>query len=117
MLLLPEAEAMLAIIPLTLSALYRHLLLDIPDPDRSTAAKVLPLLIIYDRPLTGEEIGIIFTITLNHWSISSLTPEHLILGRESVQALLGPLVRIHGSRIELVHQSLRDYLTSLSRGS
>ena len=117
MLLLPEAEVMLATIPTTLTALYRHLLLEIPVLDRALAAKVLRLLVICDTPLTGEEIGVISTITDDHQSLSSLAPEQLVLKRQSVPALLRDLVRIHGSRIELVHQSLKDYLIALSRDS
>ena len=114
LLLLSEAEVILSTIPVTLTSLYKHLLLDIPEEERSIAAKVLRLLIVCDRPLTGEEIGIFLTITSDHRSVSSLTTEHLLLGQESVQALLGPLIRVHSSHIELVHQSLKDYLIDLS---
>ena len=77
---------------------------------------MLRLLVICDRPLTGEEIALMLTITPNHRSASSLTTEHLLFGHESVQAVLGDLVRIHGSHVELVHHSLKDYLTTLSSG-
>ena len=77
---------------------------------------MLRLLVICDRPLTGDEIALMLTITSNHRLASSLTTEHLPFGYESVQAVLGDLVRIHGSHIELVHQSLKEYLTTLLSG-
>lgn len=117
LLLLSDAEMIVTLLPLTLTSLYRQLLLSIPEGDQITAARVLRLLVICDRPLTGDEIGIILTIASNHRSTSSLTPEHLLVGQESVQAVLGSLVRIHDSHIELVHHSLKEYLTSLSSGT
>lgn len=56
------------------------------------------------------------TITSHHKSASSLQAEHLLLDTESVQALLGPLILTHGSHFQLVHQSLKHYLTTLPRG-
>lgn len=115
-LLLSDAEMIVNPLPITLTSLYRHLLLSIPEGDQATAARVLRLLVVCDRPLTGEEIGIMLTITSNHRSVSSLTAKHLLFGQESVQAVLGSLVRIHASHVELVHQSLKEYLTDLSSG-
>ena len=117
LLLESEAKIILSTIPVTLTSLYKHLLLDIPEEERFTAAKILRLLVVCDRPLTGDEIGTLVTITSDHRSMSSLTTEHLLLGQESVQALLGPLIRVHSSHIELVHQSLKDYLINLSSGT
>ena len=116
-LLLADAEMIVTLLPMTLASLYRHLLLSIPESDQAIAARILRLLVICDRPLTGEEIGIMLTIMPNHRSASSLTTEHLLFGHESVQAVLGPLVRVHGSQVELVHLSLRDYLTNLPSGT
>ena len=113
-LLMADAQTMVNLLPKTLAALYRHLLESIPADDQATAARVLRLLVVCDRPLTGEEIGIISTIGSDHKSASSLTTDALDLGQDSVESLLGELVRLHDSRIELCHQSLKDYLISLS---
>lgn len=115
-LMLPDAERIVTLLPVTLASLYRHLLSSIPEGDQAMAAKMLRLLVICDRPLTGEEIALMLIITPNHRSASSLTTEPLLFGHESVQAVLGHLVRIHGSHVELVHQSLKDYLITLSSG-
>ena len=116
-LMLPDAERIVTLLPMTLASLYRHLLSSIPEGDQAMAAKMLRLLVICDRPLTGEEIALMLIITPNHRSASSLTTEPLLFGHKSVQAVLGDLVRIHGSHVELVHQSLKDYLTTLSSGT
>ena len=113
LLLWSDIEKAVTLLPMTLASLYKHLLSSIPARDQPTAARILRLLVLCDRPLTGEEIGIMLTITPNHRTASSLKPEHLPVGQDSVLSVLGPLVRKHGSRIELVHQSLKDYLTQL----
>lgn len=114
LLLLPDVETLVAHLPISLQSLYEHFLTSIPEGDRSIAAKVLRLLVTCNRPMTGEEIGIILTISSAHRSASVLGAEDLLLGQESIVALLGPLVRVHNSRIELLHHSLKEYLIDLS---
>ena len=113
-LLLSDVDTISALLPSDLASLYRHLLLSIPEADKAVAARMLRLLVACDRPLTGEEIGIMMTIGPDHRSVSSLTSNQLLFDEASVRAALGPLIRLHGSTIELVHQSLKDYLISLS---
>ena len=114
-LLLPDSiEDILKLVPGELESLYRHLLISIPEDDQNMAAAVLRLLVVCDRPLTRDEIGIFISIKPNHESATLLQSE-LLVGQDSVQTLLGSLVRIHGSQVELVHVSLREYLVSLSK--
>jgi len=108
-----DVEAISTSLPLTLEHLYRAQLSEIPENDQTLAAWMLRLLVICNRPLTGDEIGTIFTIKKDHRSLSLLAPEHLLLGTENIQALLGSLVRIRDSHIELLHKSLRDFLIRL----
>ena len=113
-LLLPDSiDGILNLVPGELESLYRHLLLSIPEEDQDMAAAVLRLLVVCDRPLTGDEIGVFITIKPHHKSATWLQSE-LLIGQDSVQTLLGSLVRIHASQIELVHVSLKEYLISLS---
>ena len=100
-------------LPVSLAAVYEHLLLLIPEEDRALAAKILRLLVVCDRPLACEEVSVMLTITPNHRSALSLREDNLSLGQNSIQTLLGPLVRIHDSRIVLLHQSLKEYLISI----
>lgn len=108
-----DVDAMTFSLPHTLEHLYRVQLSEIPENDQTLAAWMLRLLVICNRPLTGDEIGTIFTITKDHRSLFSLAPELLLIGIENVQALLGPLVRIRDSRVELLHKSLIDFLVKL----
>ena len=105
-----DVKMIAAQLPSDLVSTYSHLLSSIPEDDRTVAARMLRLLVSSDRPLTGEELGILMTIGPEHNSTSSLNPDQLSLDQYSARAALGQLVRIHGSTIELVHQSLKDYL-------
>lgn len=117
LLLLQDAEKLVNELPVHLESTYRYLLEHIHTNDQPIAARVLRLLVVCGRPLTGDEIGIMLTITPDHRSASLLTTEHLPVGQESVQSLLGALVRVHDRRVELIHQSLKDYLINLSKGN
>ena len=112
-LLPPDVESFATQLPSDLSSLYKHLLSSIPEDDRAVAAKMLRLLVASDRPLTSDELGIMMTIDATHTSTSSFTKEQLQYNEKSAQAALGPLVRVYGSKLELVHQSLKDYLIDL----
>lgn len=116
-LLAEDATTIVNSLPEDLESIYEHLLLSIPKTDRDIAAKMLRLLAVSDRPMTGDEIGIILTINSSHKSVSSLTSENLQIGEDSVISVLGPLVRKHDPYIELVHQSLKEYLLKLSNDS
>ena len=116
-LLSSDIEMISSQLPSDLASLYRHLLSSIPKDDQAVAARMLRLLVASDRPLTGEEFGIMMTIGPEHRSASSLTNDRLLFDDGSARAALGPLVRVHGSTIELVHQSLKDYLISLPTDS
>jgi ankyrin repeat protein len=115
-LLLSDVDTIAAMLPSDLASLYRHLLLSIPEADQPVAARMLRLLVASDRPLTGGEIGIMMTIGPDHKSMASLATDQLLFNKDSVRAALGPLVRLHRSIIELVHQSLKEHITSLSNG-
>lgn len=104
----------LNLIPGELESLYKRTLFDIPEDNQELAASVLRLLVVCDRPLTGDEIGALLTITPDHKSAISLQGEHL-LRQDGLQRLLDPLVRVHKSHVELLHASLKEYLISLSK--
>ena len=113
----PDVESLATQLPSDLASLYKHLLLSIPKGDHATAAKMLRLLVTSDRPLTGDELGIMMNIGPQHRSTSSFTADQLLINEKSAQAALGPLVRVYNSKLELVHQSLKDYLINLSEQS
>lgn len=100
-------------LPVSLAAVYEHLLVLIPKEDRPHACKILRLLAVCDRALTFEEIGIMLSITSDQKSALWLKSDHLSFKQNSIQSLLGPPIRVSNSRVVLLHQSLKDYLISL----
>ena len=114
LLTLDDIDSILNLVPGELESLYEHLLFSIPEDFQDIAAAVLRLLVVCDRPLTGDEIGTLITIKRHHKSAIMLQNE-ISISQDNVLILLGSLVRIHDSHIELVHISLREYLLSLSK--
>ena len=112
-LLSSQISSIAAQIPPNLKSLYDQLLLQIKDDDRPLAAHMLHILIASARPLDGEEVGTLLTITAEHHSISALEGERKEIDNQTVQAALGPLIRVRNSKVYLVHQSLKDYLLNL----
>ena len=100
-------------LPVSLAAVYEHLLSLIPKEDRPHACRILRLLAVCDRALTCEEIGIMLSITSDQKSALWLTGDHLSFKQSSIESLLRPLIRVSDSRVVLLHQSLKDYLISL----
>lgn len=112
-LLAPDAEIAKINLPVSLAEVYERLLSLIPKEDRPHASKILRLLAVCDRALTCEEIGIMLSITSDQRSTLGLRGDHLSLRQNSIQSLLGPLIRVSDSRVVLLHQSLKDYLISI----
>ena len=100
-------------IPADLASVYEHLLLSIPDDDRVLASRTLRTIIVAARPLNVEELGLLLTIDGYVRSESQLRQHLIISDYRNVEALLGPLIKTSNSKIELVHQSLKDYLIDL----
>lgn len=101
-------------LPENLSNLYQSFLNSIPADDRLLAGKLLRILATAARPLNIDEIRSFLIIGSSHHTISALEAEPGIGRLESIRMLLGPLIRISGSRVYLVHQSLKDFLLHLS---
>lgn len=111
-LLLPaDLQTIAQRLPPNLTTLYERFLESTPPEDRDIAGKLLRLVVVSARPLNVDEIRILLDVDLG----SSQEAEHLSFGLGSVQAILGPLIRLSESRIYLVHQSLRDYLIDLGK--
>ncbi|KAF2454898.1 hypothetical protein BDY21DRAFT_325395 [Lineolata rhizophorae] len=108
-----DIQGLVQSLPSDLKTLYGQFLASIPLEDRVFAGRLLRIIIASARPLSENEIGIILTID---WTSSPITssPVHTISPTlESIQVLLGPLVRVLDSKVHLIHQSLKDYLVQL----
>ena len=99
-------------IPKDLESLYNSLLMDISEDDRAVAAKLLSLIVAADRPLTADELDIMLTLSPYTKSAADFKEESRLVNARTIQGLLGSLVRMEQNAFSLVHQSLKDYLTS-----
>ena len=100
-------------LPQTLTATYENFLLGISIEYRPLATMLLHLLVGSSRPLTLEEMRILIAIQ-DHNSLTAMEDDAQPNIQETIEGVLGPLVRIWDSRIYLVHQSLKDFLQNLS---
>jgi ankyrin repeat protein len=100
-------------LPHNLASTYERFLTAISKDHQSLATKLLHLLVGSSRPLTLEEMRILIAIQ-DQRSLASIEKDAQPNVQETVEGLLGPLVRIWDSRIYLVHQSLKDFLQTLS---
>ncbi|KAI4130709.1 MAG: hypothetical protein LQ338_001610 [Usnochroma carphineum] len=104
-------------LPPDLSSVYQHLLLSIPEDDRALASRILRTVLASSRPLTVEEIGIILSLEPGTEPTSPDAEASLSIDDRNVQAALGPLIRVSQSKVELVHQSPKEYLIHLNSDS
>lgn len=100
-------------LPKTLSATYEKFLGGISTEYQPLAAKLLHLLVASSRPLTLDEMRILVAIRGNHSNLAEVEEEAQPNIQETLEGVLGPLVRIWDHRIYLVHQSLKEYLQTL----
>lgn len=100
-------------VPRDLQAIYQNFLTTIPSENQGDAIKLLHLLIGSSRYLTSAEINIAFTINGAHKTIEQLKEDMPFSIKRTLQGILGPMVRISGFKVFLVHQSAKDFLLDL----
>lgn len=100
-------------LPQTLLATYDKFLGDVPTQYQPLAGQLLRFLIASSRPLTLDEIRILVAIRGNHHNMVDVEDETQPNIQNTLEGVLGPLVRIWDRRIYLVHQSLKEYLQTL----
>ena len=105
-------------IPPDLETTYLAFLSAIPLSNQDMASTLLKLILGSSRPLISDEINIAFTIDPSHRTAANVTSSCQIAMLYTLQAVLGPLVRISDSRVTLVHQSAKEFiLHRISSGS
>ena len=95
-------------LPSNLVDLYTQFLNAIPTGDRRLAGDVLRIVLISTRPLSMDELQIVLSMK------NELGTSIPLLSLNSVQTLLGPLVKVLDGKVHLVHESFREYLLGLS---
>jgi ankyrin repeat protein len=101
-------------LPQGLVATYEGFLYDIPAEYQELAAKLLHFIVGSRRPLSLEELQILLALQDDHQTLAAVEEDYQPNIRDTVEGILGPLVRISGSQVNLVHQSLKEYLYDLS---
>jgi ankyrin repeat protein len=101
-------------LPQTLTETYERFLQSIPENHLALASRLLHTIIGSARPLTLDEMGVLIAIEDNHRTVAAIEEDAQPNVREMIEGVLGPLVRFWDSKIYLVHQSLKEYLQSLS---
>ena len=102
-------------IPTELALIYEGLLHSIPPRDWELVGRLLRMIVVSARLLDASELSILLTIAPEHRLASSFEEDRLLFDTRMIQAALGPLIRIRDSKISLIHQSLQEYLISLSQ--
>lgn len=105
-----DLKAMITSIPPELKATYTSFLSAIPSDHREQALRLLKLIVSSTRPLHLKELNVAFSIEPSHSTVEELTQECQTAMENTLQGILGPLIRISESRVSLVHQSAREYL-------
>ncbi len=100
--------------PQGLAAIYDRFLQSITPEYQVLASKLLHFLVGSFRPLTLEELRILLALQDHHQTVAAVTEDSQPNILETIEGILGPMVRILDSRVSLVHQSAKEYLQDLS---
>lgn len=97
-------------IPPDLKDTYMRYMSDIPSEHLEDASHLLKLLLASSRPLHLDEINIAFTVHSSHSTTEDVMRDSQTAIAHTLQGILGPLVRVSGSKVSLVHLSVKEFL-------
>jgi ankyrin repeat protein len=117
-----DFERIINTFPEDLEATYGRFLCGVVSRDREDARKALRLLIGGSRHLTLMEMNIAFTIDQDHKCVAEVECDLQPSIRSTLQDIVGSFVRINDvnqssngdSKVSLIHQSAKEYLTELA---
>ncbi|KAK7997595.1 hypothetical protein PG989_005635 [Apiospora arundinis] len=98
-------------IPTDLQATYHRFLVSIPAENQAAASKLLSLILGSFRLLELHEINIAFTLDPDHHNENDVEADLQPSMARTLQGILGSLIRVSGSKVSLVHQSAKEFLT------
>ena len=105
-----DLEDALSHIPPDLTKFYNRFLTSIVSRDApGPALRLLNMVLSSTRPLHINEVAILLSINRSHQSITEVQRDSAIRGIQSIQQALGPLIKSHKSKIQLVHTTLKDH--------
>ena len=111
-----DLDDALSRIPPDLTKFYHRFLTSIKSREAPRPAlRLLAIVLSSSRPLHINELAILLSINSSHQSITEVQRDSAIRGIQSIQQALGPLIKLHNSKIQLVHTSLKDHLREFGR--
>lgn len=103
--------SVLSRIPPDLARCYDRMLGTFLHREPPTAAVLLLNVILSStRPLSVAEIALLLALSPSHESVTEARQSRAIESAQSIQSILGPLIKVHDDKVRLVHTSLRDHL-------
>lgn len=103
-------EAQLAALPATLEGIYGSILEEIPSRRRKMANRILTFLVSSARPLLLWEIAVALAVEPDDQQITAVIRRVPPDIKTTLQLHCGPLLKIVGETVHLVHQSARAFL-------
>ncbi|OBT99536.1 hypothetical protein VE01_02798 [Pseudogymnoascus verrucosus] len=103
--------------PKDLDGMYCCILSDIDIEYQTLASKVLRVLVTSLRPLTTAELQLALAISLDHRTLKLVEEDSDMAIERTVRLALGAFVGIYDSKVQLTHQSAKEFLLRLSTGS
>jgi len=100
-------------LPKGLAATYERFLYNIPTKYQEVAAMLLHFIAGSIRPLSLDEVRILLALKDPQQSIASIEVDSQPNIQETIETILGPLIRISEGRVYFVHQTAKDFLNSL----
>ncbi|TGO61109.1 hypothetical protein BOTNAR_0134g00070 [Botryotinia narcissicola] len=100
-------------LPSGLTATYERFLLSIHSDYQIIANKLLHFIVGSMRSLSLDELRILLAIQPHHRNMEQVEGECQPNISETIQGILGPLVRISDNKVSLVHQSAKEFLQNL----
>ena len=109
-----DLQRIISTLPSDLEAIYETFLHKIDKSDQQRASKILHILVGSWRYLTLDELRIMLAIDPSHHSETEMDDGLQSAPDHTLHMTLGPLVRISGEKVSLVHQSAKDFLLDLA---
>ncbi|KAK7409151.1 hypothetical protein QQX98_008644 [Neonectria punicea] len=105
-----DFQKIIASIPEDLANTYKRYLSAIRSGHQDDASHLLKLLLASSRPLNLDELNIAFTMDSSHVTTEDVMGDPQNAIAHTVQGILGPLVRVSGPQVSLVHQPVKEFL-------
>ncbi|KAJ4158057.1 uncharacterized protein LMH87_008602 [Akanthomyces muscarius] len=109
-----DLKKIIAGLPEDLTATYKRYLASIAVDHQSVAARFLKLLLGSSRPLHLDELNVAFTMEAKHITVDDISQDIQGGIAHTIQAILGPLIRVSEMQVSFVHQTVKEFLLTES---